>query len=163
MPFLSPTINLFIRPEDYLRMLGDLRRYLTDVPLTCDTEKSAKVGYPVGLLGDVRLWFVHYESFEQAREKWEERCKRVRWNRLYVMMVERDGCTEENIRAFDQLPYAHKVVFTAKERPDIQSAYYIPDTMEANGQVMDLCQYRGPLTGRRWIDGFDYVGFLNAR
>ena len=161
MPFLSPTVNLFILPDDYLRMLGDLRRYLCDEFLTQDIEESEKVGYPVGLLGDVRLWFVHYASFEEASKKWKERCAKVRWDHLYIIMVERDGCTEDNIREFDQLPYKHKVIFTAKEHPDIKSAYCIPGSSEENGQVMDLCRYRGILTGRRWIDMFDYVGFLN--
>jgi len=29
--------------------------------------------------------------------------------------------------------------------------------------VMDLCKYKSKFTGRRWIDDYDYVGFLNMK
>lgn len=35
--------------------------------------------------------------------------------------------------------------------------------MQRNGDVIDLCMYEGKLTGKRWIDEYDYVGFLNKK
>lgn len=163
LPFLSPTINLYILPKDYLKLLSDLKRYIQREPLIEDAESSAKKGYPVGLLGDIRLWFVHYRTFEEARRKWLERCARVKWDNLYIMMVERDGCTREDIEAFDRLPYVHKVIFTAEAHADIQSAHCIPNSVDNNGWVMSLTDFRKGLTGRRIIDSFDYVGFFNER
>ena len=31
-----------------------------------------------------------------------------------------------------------------------------------NGDVINLCDYQGKFTGKRWIDEFDYVSFLNG-
>ena len=30
-------------------------------------------------------------------------------------------------------------------------------------QIRDLCQYKSRFTGKRWLDQFDYVTFLNDK
>ena len=80
------------------------------------------------------------------------------------MMAERDGCTEEDIRSFDALPYKNKVCFVSRPMPEIKSAYYIPGTERNENDehgIESLTNYIGRFTGKRLIDGFDYVGFLN--
>ncbi|MPN54610.1 hypothetical protein SDC9_202281 [bioreactor metagenome] len=44
--------------------------------------------------------------------------------------------------------------------PEIDSAYYIKGS-EQDGVVRDICQYKSAFSGRRWLDDFDYVSFLN--
>lgn len=119
--------------------------------------------YPVGLIDDVRVYFMHYKSFLKAKAKWKERVKRINWDNLYIIMVEGEGCTDEILKRFDALDYKHKVIFTAKSRPDIKSSYYIPGSEVSENAVMDLCQYKSKFTGKRWLDDFDYVDFLNQR
>ena len=80
-----------------------------------DVQSSAESGYPVGRLDDIHVYFTHYGSFEQAKRKWDERLQRLNMDNLYVVMVEKDGCTEQDLAAFDQLNYKHKVVFTVRE------------------------------------------------
>lgn len=80
-------------------------------------------------------------------------------------MVERDGCTYEDIQAFDKLPYEHKVIFVHKPMPEIKSACYIPGTEldGTDGQwVQPLTSYIHRFTSKRYIDQFDYVEFLNT-
>ena len=85
MPFLSPTVNLWMTAEDYLVFLSDLPYFLS-----CPVEEIHEEGinYPIGLLRKgtetVKLYFMHYESFEQAVEKWTSRAKRVLFDRLYA-------------------------------------------------------------------------------
>lgn len=112
-------------------------------------------------LDDLILHLVHYHSFEEASRKWELRKKRMHFDNLYILMVDRDGCTYEDIVAFDALSYQHKVFLTYKERPEIKSAVCISGS-EENGHLLDICQYKAWWTGRRWLDDFDYVGFLNT-
>ena len=51
-------------------------------------------------------------------------------------MIERDGCTYEDILEFDNLSYKNKVVFVSKEMPEIKSAIHIPKTNETiNGKI----------------------------
>lgn len=156
--FNSPTVNLYMLPADYIKFLEDLDGYLNTELRAIEAQEDC----PVGALDDVRLYFTHYASFADAKAKWEERKTRIRRDNLYVMMVERDGCTDEDLRRFDALPYRHKVCFTMRERPDIACACHIPDS-EEDGQVRDLTAYKDRRRIHRWIDDFDFVSFLNDR
>lgn len=161
MRFDSPTVNLFFYPEDYLKFIANLEHYIKECTLVPNIEMTIKKKYPVCSLDDILIYFVHYRNFDEAKHKWEARCDRIHWDRLYFIMVERDGCTKEQVRRFDEMPYRHKVVFTKKFYLDIESAYCIENSIQKNGEVMDLCLYNNKFTGDRVIDKFAYVEFLN--
>lgn len=161
--FNSPTVNLWIKPSDYLTILKNLKYYLFDCELIEDSVLTKEMGYPCGKLGSVTIYFQHYSNFSQAKVKWEERSKRVNLENLYIFMVERDGCSLEEIYEFSTLPFVNKVIFTTKNMDDIKCSYCIPRTTNSTGEVIDLCTYQTKYTGKRWIDEFDYVAFLNKR
>lgn len=159
--FRSPTINLFMKADDYLKFLENLEHYLGCSEMSEVHEEG--VEYPICLLDDIRLYCVHYKSFEEARDKWFQRCKRVNLQNLYVMFSQRDGCTKEHIRRFSELPYKHKVVFTAEPMPEFDCAFWDPCFPVAGGEVGTLTDYPSRWSGRRYIDAFDYVSFFNER
>ena len=161
--FNSPTINLWFKPSEFIKFLSQLEHYLYDCEIQVDAESSAECGYPVGRLDDINVYFTHYESFELAKKKWSERLKRLNMDNIYVVMVQKDGCTEQNILSFDKLKFKHKVIFTAKEYPQYRSAYYIPRSEEDTCNVKNLCDYQSKFTGKRWLDEFDWISFLNER
>jgi len=155
--FSSPTVNLFILPADYIKMLKDFDRYFDpNAPITqVETEKD----YPVADIYGCKIYFMHYSNFESAVQKWRERCTRINKDALYVMMTDRDGCTEEDMKAFDALPYKNKVLFACREHNEIASAFHIRgfEGQSAVGQLQETMS----ITGKRYIDQFDYVNFLN--
>lgn len=157
--FNSPTVNLFFGAEDYIKFLENLDYYLqqTLVEIQSDLE------YPVAKLDDITIYFMHYSTIDEAKKIWEKRTSRINRNKLYVILVQQNGCTEELLKRFDNLSYEHKVALTAKPMPNIKCSYCILGSEQPNGDVMDLCQYKGKFTGKRWIDDFDYVGFLNKQ
>lgn len=159
--FNSPTVNLWFQPEDFLRFLSNLEHYLYDCEIEENILGSEKNGYPVGRLDDISIYFTHYKTFEQARQKWYERLKRLKMHNIYVVMVQIDGCTEQDIYSFDKLEFKHKVIFTAKEYPEVKSAYYIPHCEESESCVRNLIDYKNKFTGKRWLDEFDWLTFLN--
>lgn len=65
--FRSPTINLFMKADDYLKFLENLEHYLGCSEMSEVHEEG--VEYPICLLDDIRLYCVHYKSFEEARDK----------------------------------------------------------------------------------------------
>ena len=156
LPFNTPTINMFFTAGDYLRFINDLDRYLNFEVV----EMHADRGYPVGRLDDILLYFMHYESFQDAKKKWEERKKRINRDNLFFMMTDKDGCTYEDIASFDQLPYKNKVIFTHKPYKEFKSAYYIHG-FEDNNEVGILSDWKSGILKRRYLDDFDYVSFLN--
>lgn len=161
--FNSPTVNLWFSSSDYLIFLKNLKYYLCECEMKHDVEESKAHGYPVGILDDIRVYFQHYLTFEQAYEKWIERAKRVDFENLYIVMVQRDGCTEKNIKEFNELGFEHKVIFTSKEYPEFESAFHIHNSELGINEVKNLCEYQGKFTGKRILDGFDWVTFFNDK
>jgi len=156
--FDTPTVNLFIYPDSYLELLEHIDYYLS-VPLTDITGDNS---YPIGLLGNkVRIDFMHYASFAEAVESWYRRIKRIHLDELYVVLIERDGCTEEHLARFDRLPFEHKVALVHKPYTDL-SCCYVMKRCEENGQLRQLLDYDG-YYGRRFYDGFDWLDFLNIK
>lgn len=157
--FDSPTINLFIKSADYIKLLEDTERYFEHEDLVEVYEPS--VDYPVGMLGDIKIYFMHYNNFELAKRKWEERCLRVNYSNMFVILSERDGCTEEHIQRFAALDFENKVAFVARPMEDIACSYFDGRFLEKTGQVRALSKFVSVLSGTRYIDYFDYVSFLN--
>ena len=113
MQFATPFINMYVRPNDYLKLLNNLSYYL-ELPLEyCKMQYEPKIGnYPVGCLGDVELYFNHYSNMEEAAGKWNERIKRLNMENLFVMMYTDNYQVAEQ---FDSLPYDKKVCFVPFE------------------------------------------------
>ncbi len=110
--FASPTVGLWLGPDDFLRLASDLPRYLA-AELRPAAEASARLGYPVGRLEDVQIQFQHYRSFEGARSAWERRSRRVRLDDVVLVFTDRDGCDAGHLDRFDALPF-RKIAFTAR-------------------------------------------------
>lgn len=159
--FNSPTVNLWFGTKDYLKFLNNMQHYLYDCDLVQDEILSNQYGYPVGILGDIKIFFQHYTTFDEAKYKWNERTKRVKWDNLYVIMVQGEDCTEQDIVEFDSLYFKHKVCFTAKEYPKYNCCYYISNSQKNDNSVRNLCDNRSKLTGKFWLDEFDWASFLN--
>ena len=107
MQFLSPTINTFIPEPGYLRMVLNLREYMAMEPEIHWGEE-----YPIGMLGDVQIHFMHYKTCQEARESWLRRVKRINYDKILVLCTDRDGFDDEAYALWKQIPYP-KVLFTA--------------------------------------------------
>ncbi len=106
LPFLSPTINLTIGMNDFVKFAENLKWYMEREVEEVEDES----GVPTGLLGDIKVHFVPYKNFEEEA-KWKERKQRINWDNLFFIGSERGDCTYETVRRFEQLPYKNKVIF----------------------------------------------------
>lgn len=132
--YLSPLVNLFMAPSCYIKLATNLREYLSKPLSFVDTSMHAfangnratyKNYYPIGLLGDIELHFLHYDSPEDAAEKWARRVERVNYDRLFFKFDDTNGATVQQIEAFDALPYERKVCFSARPMPHLKSVVHI--------------------------------------
>ena len=157
--YQSPTINLSFEMNDYVRFLENLRWYLEQPVVPFADERF---DYPCGMIGDVEIRFNHYKTFEEAAAKWEERKKRIDWDNLFVIGVDRDDCTYDSIKRFDALPYPNKVIFTHKPYPEFKSACYL-NGFEDETCVGILTSFKEQFLVRRYMDDYDYISFLNGK
>lgn len=130
LPKESPTVGMFFMAKDYIEFLSDLKGYVNGKLTFIKPEESRwkdmlqvsgdkRFGhYPVGVLSNgkntIELFFLHYHSEKEAREKWERRIKRINWDKLLVKFNDQNGCTEKELQAFLELPFRHKLFFTCK-------------------------------------------------
>ncbi len=156
LKFRTPTINLFFYPKDFIKFVENIDYY---IKIDIKEVQQKKINYPVGQIDDIKVYFKHYDSFEQAKKKWSDRCKRINKENMYIIMTDRDGCTYEDIKRFDDLKYKNKVIFTNKEYKEIKSSYYIHG-FEDKSSVGILSNYQN-IFAKRYLDNFDYVSFLN--
>ena len=155
--FNSPTVNLFLYPKEFIKLLKNLKYYMN---LELKFIKEEGIEYPIGILDDVKIYFMHYKSNEEANQKWESRKQRINYDNLFIMMTDRDGCSYEDLKQFDLLDYENKVVFVHKEYPEIKSSFYIKG-YENENSVGHIYEFLNDNTGLKHYDEFDYVKWFN--
>ena len=157
LKFNTPFINLSLPPKDFIKLVENFEYYMS---LNVEETTDEKVNWPVGKLGDLRINFMHYGSFEEAKNKWDERKKRINWNKLFFMLTEREGCTFDDLIKFDKLPIKNKIVFTHKKYPDIKSSFYIRGFEKKDGIGLSM-HYPKIYSIKRYVDQFDFVKWVN--
>ena len=159
LQFRAPTVNMFFYSDHFLRFCESFEYYIAQPLIPCENPRhKPEIEYPVCNLGDLELHFLHYSSFEQAKEKWDARTARLNRENIFVMWTFFGGTDEQTMARFDQLPFKNKVAFTEKPFPQYKSACYIRGFEEQGLGV--LSQFDG-LRGKRVIDQFDYVNWFN--
>ncbi len=161
--FLSPTINLLFSSYDYFEFLNHLEYYLD-----CDLiqKQLPEFSYPIGVLQrgetEIVLHFMHYKTFEEAKQKWNERCKRVNFNNLYVIF-EYSGdidCNHAYYLKFKQLPFEKKRMLAYAPGIYDEEVVHCPFYHD-NYHSGKILEYPTRSSKKRFLDHFDYVSFFN--
>lgn len=163
IPYLSPTIGLYIFSDDYIKFLNNLHNYmqmdLTFIPI--DKSKYQDIlrqrggknaSCPIGLLGDIEIVFLHYDNPKEAKEKWNRRKARINWDNIVVKFSEQNLCTLEILKKFDELKYDKKIMFVTREygfQSEVVSKEYYGQHEIAN----DTIHFRRYINLSRLING----------
>ena len=77
-------------------------------------------------------------------------------------MSERDGCTEEELLAFSNLPFPTAAIVHTKQN-NIPGCHVVRG-FENEKEIGNIMVYRpNQYLGRKYYDDFDYVSFLNKQ
>lgn len=145
--YQSPTIGLFIMPKDYIKFINNLEYYIKDCKLSFIEPKTSHnykelLGhehfgeYPIGILDDIEICFMHYKTEKEALEKWTRRCKRINWENIIIKFCDQNGCTKKQIDAFNRINKYNKMIcFTAKKIPGKYNIYV--GEFKKDGYVVD--------------------------
>ena len=179
--FRSPTVNVLMSEYQFIAFCKYIKEYSkcpVDELTKEEWEQFRDVTHPVGVLRgykipnghmpdiklpDIMLLFVHYRTFTEAKEKWEERFKRVNYDDLYIVMDCAMNGSDEILDEFNALPQAHKVAFTHKEDPErwpgnYRFSFYTEEAFSSG------CVYNPVNKGLveyKWMDEFDFIAWLN--
>lgn len=144
LKYQSPTIGLFFIGNDYIKFCANLKYYINQ-PLKFISFKSSQnyelikkseIEYPVAKLDDIEIYFMHYDSEEEALEKWERRVKRINLDRILFKLSQRKQEFEKrDIEEFMKLQLKNKVCFTYDEFPE---TILIPELEKCIGDEVTL-------------------------
>ena len=150
MEYNSPTLGLYFMYPDYIEFLRHLDYYLKEAKIEFVEHSKYSIGderrekrtkthhwYPIGLLdGKVEIHFLHYHTEEEAASKWYRRARRVNWDNLLIIGMEQNRCTVDDIRAFNELPFSRRLMFSSRNLPDVKSNVYMPE-FAGQGEIGD--------------------------
>ncbi len=153
LPFRSPLINMFIKHDEYLRMINRLPDYM-EYELVFDGwgwEDVLKRRYPIMKCGDVRLFCNHYTTEGDVIDAWERRRRRINWGNIFVMDFEEDDLLMQHIA---DISYK-KVCFTTFHRKNDWALYCDWNSIQAytRGEQFGLflndifCGFSGVMVG----------------
>lgn len=159
IPYRTPTVGLFLYSDCYMRFVKDLKYYLSLELIFIKNSKYVSSDsnnnhyYPIGLLDDIEIHFLHYDNEEEATVKWNKRKERVNYDQLYFVFSDRDGFNKDNFCDFLDLD-CKKVLFTS------QNKYNSDHTIILNEFVGE--PYIGEITLSKWtyINEFSISEFL---
>lgn len=147
LPYNSPTCGTYFFSKDYLRFLSDVHGYLgkelEEVPTT-ESVHAAEIlekegrEVTVGRMGDVEVVLLHYPTFAEAKEKWDRRKRRIRWDNLLVKYSDQNGFSPEDFFAFRDLPFRNKLFLTTNPEYRSEFTVVIPDRWQEGYAVDDI-------------------------
>ena len=131
LKYNTPTVGMFFLAEDYIKFVYNIKEYLSYELEFIEPKESKHTGksiesltYPIGKLKDIELHFMHYKTNEEAKEKWERRCKRINWDKMLFKFSNQNLCNKEHIEQFLKLPVKNKICFVNKNY-DMEGTIYV--------------------------------------
>lgn len=119
MPFLSPTINLFIEDNNFVKLIYNLPYYISlqaEAEIDCFVDPiNNNIHYPKIKVGDIEICALHYKDCNEAIAAWNRRKERVNLSNVYV--IGNSWNSHGSIKIINQIldcPYK-SVVFVTKE------------------------------------------------
>ena len=123
MEFKTPTINLQILPEDFMRFCTNLKYYINCELIEChnftpyEEHNLIKMfgcvpDMPFGLIGDIVVCFQHYETFSEAKAKWDERKARIDYDHIGYLFHVRGPEYGKEALEFVREEIPHSLVIT---------------------------------------------------
>lgn len=158
MQFLTPTIGLYLFPDDYLKFISRLKYYLSLelVFISADESKFKDELYnrnhiqvPIGVLDDIEIIFLHYKTEYEAEEKWNRRKTRINWDNLYFKFSKMNGCTENHMEIFSKMPYKNKILLSNRKKTKYSCEYYFKGVSENNQLIVDTSPFPGSINLRK--------------
>ena len=165
IPYNTPFVGLFLFGPCYMKLLRNFDKYMAmDLEFI---EKSkypdAYNNHPIGVLGDIEIQFQHYDSVDEARQKWERRKSRMlkqKKENYFFSVCDRRGITNLDIKEFHKMNFKNKVSFSFEKISGLTNSQHIKF-------IQDLSKHNGaPPNGRKRFKltflYFDLVNYLNT-
>ncbi|WP_280178263.1 MULTISPECIES: DUF1919 domain-containing protein [unclassified Lentimonas] len=159
----TPFVGLFMMPECFTELVTNFEEYMeqeirfvneSKYPIH-DQQRKANKLYPIGMLGNCEIHFLHYENEQDALEKWNRRKQRIDTKHLYYVMVANGAYDEAMLTQFAGTNASNKVCFHREQGAKLPTGVYIPSEDPEMGNLYS--QYQ------RFVGWFDFSDWILNR
>lgn len=156
----TPFVGLFMMPECFTELVVNFEEYMGRELQFVDESKypiwnhkrDAGHRYPIGLIGNAEIHFLHYEGEQDALEKWNRRKARIDYKHLYFVMVANGPYDDAMLREFAGAKSENKVCFHCDEKSQLPTGVYIPSEAPDMGNLYSKYQ--------RFVGYFDFADWM---
>lgn len=160
--FLSPTVNLMMNQKDFLSFVLHLDDYLSEelcfLPRP-DGDCPRAILSP-DQQSSITIYFTHYATEDEAKQKWYERSLRINRENLFVLLEERDGIGRADLEKLSELHARGVMAFTCNEYPDLPYCVYL-EKYHWDGEVGNILKKCYLDDSREYERYFDFVKWFN--
>lgn len=162
----SPTIGLFMMPEDYINFVENLpflaTKSLQFISLNESKHKDkfiTEIKYPIARIAgsDIEIFFMHYSNQQEAAEKWYRRCSRINFNNILIKFNDQNDCTMTDIERFLNLNYDYKILFTSVKRTNFDNEFVIKN----NPYITHVSTAYEPIGENKYFNVTEYLNMMN--
>ena len=153
LQYKTPTIGLFFIGNDYIKFCKKLKYYVNqDLKFISFSESKnydlikGDREYPIARLDDIKIYFMHYKTEKEAKEKWYRRCKRINYDSLIFKVSQREGFTKQDMEEFMDIENKCLICFSHDK---INGSICVPELEMLEGDETELLQ--------KYFDDLDYL------
>lgn len=140
-PYNTPFVGLYLHGSCFVKLLSNFNHYMSQELRFVDSSAYTAVtpNYPVALLDDAEIHFLHYKSENEAREKWIRRTSRMfeetDKNSYFFKICDLNDGSESILKKFHDLPFRNKVSFGVKNYDSLKGKNHI--------KIKESCKNKG--------------------
>jgi uncharacterized protein (DUF1919 family) len=146
LEYQSPTIGCYFFSKDYILFLNNLRQYLASDLIFVPFKQSKYYSVlslkmkdcVIGRIGSIEIIFLHYSSFQEAKEKWTRRCKRVNFDNLLVKYSDQNLFQAADYLEFEKTNFRNKLFITGNRNYKENDCVYLPKFRKIGYAVDDI-------------------------
>ena len=129
LEFRSPTINLFIEDENFVKLCENVPHYLSIEPEPITDRYvdpiDPNIVYPKIKIDDIEICCLHYKNCDDAINAWNRRRVRANLNNIYVIANTWNLHDKVNlIERLTKLPY--KTIIFSEKKYDFKECFQLP-------------------------------------
>ena len=167
LPYNTPFIGLFVHGPCYLKLLQDFDFYLKqDLCFVTKSEyKDAVQAYPIALLHDIELHFLHYKTQQEVIDKWYRRLERLKeqtnYDNFFFQISDQDLVDQNIIEAFHKLDFKNKLSFAAFDIEGLNNKQHV--NVYKQYDQHKLCTPNGKKLFKISFLYIDFVKWVNTK
>ncbi len=130
-PYNSPFVGLFLYSPCFIKVVSDFDNYMSKELTFLKKSKYLKEEqtYPIGLIDDAEIHFLHYKTEEEAFTKWTRRKERMLKvtdkSNYFFKICDMYNSSESILTEFHKLPFKNKVSFGINNFPSLKNHNHI--------------------------------------